>query len=124
MADVDPGGWCRGGPDSRRLCRVARDADRRPGLGAAPTRLTFENGLQTEPSFSQDGAAIAYASDRGGNFDIWTQRLAGGDAVQVTRDPAADSQPDWSPDGNRIVFRSERGDGGLFVVPATAALNR
>jgi Tol biopolymer transport system component len=86
---------------------------------AAPTRLTHDDGLQTEPGFSPDGTTIVYTSDRSGNFDIWTRRIAGGDAVQVTRDAAADSQPDWSPDGNRIVFRSERAGGGLFVVPAT-----
>jgi Tol biopolymer transport system component/DNA-binding winged helix-turn-helix (wHTH) protein len=97
--------------------RPAEDADAE--WRTVPARLTFEDGLQTAPRFSPDGLAIAYASDQGGNFDIWMRRVAGGDAVQVTRDAAADSQPAWSPDGNRIVFRSERAGGGLFVVPAT-----
>jgi dipeptidyl aminopeptidase/acylaminoacyl peptidase len=84
-----------------------------------PIPLTFEGGLQTDPSISPDGQWVAYTSSGGGNFDIWIRRLSGGDPVKVTHDEAADSQPDWSPDGSRLVFRSERAGGGLFVVPVT-----
>jgi Tol biopolymer transport system component len=82
------------------------------------TRLTFAPGLQTDVAFSPDGRFIAYASDQGGNFDIWVQPLAGGGPVQVTKSPVAETEPDWSPDGAQIVFRSERDGGGLFVVSA------
>ncbi len=44
--------------------------------------------LQTDVTFSPDGRLIAYASDQGGNFDIWVQPVAGGgDPVQVTKSP-------------------------------------
>ncbi|AMY08508.1 translocation protein TolB [Luteitalea pratensis] len=89
-----------------------------------PVPLTFEGGLQTDPNVSPDGQWIAYASNSGGNFDIWIRRLSGGDPVQVTQDAASDSQPDWSPDGSRLVFRSERAGGGVFVVPATGGASR
>jgi len=89
------------------------------------TRLTFAPGLQTDVTFSPDGRFIAYASDQGGNFDIWVQPIAGGgDPVQVTKSPAADTEPDWSPDGSQIVFRSERDGGGLFVVSALGGAER
>ena len=89
------------------------------------TRLTFAPGLQTDVTFSPDGRFIAYASDQGGNFDIWVQPTAGGgDPVQVTKSPAADTEPDWSPDGGQIVFRSERDGGGLFVVSALGGPER
>ena len=52
-----------------------------------PTRLTFGGGLQTDPTLSPDGRFLAYASDRAGNFDIWVQPVAGGDPVQITKDP-------------------------------------
>jgi Tol biopolymer transport system component/predicted Ser/Thr protein kinase len=85
-----------------------------PGL----TRLTFDEGLQAGPTWSPDGKYIAYSSNQSGNFDIWVQPVAGGNAVQVTHDPAHDWQPSWSPDGNSLAFRSERDGGGIFVVPA------
>ena len=50
------------------------------------TRVTFEEGLQTLPSWSPDGRSIAYSSDQSDNFDIWVQPLGGGRAVQVTTD--------------------------------------
>ena len=62
--------------------------------------------------------------DQGGTFDIWVQRLAGGDAIQLTRSPAADVEPAWSPDARNIVFRSDREGGGLFIVPAVGGPER
>jgi serine/threonine protein kinase/Tol biopolymer transport system component len=88
------------------------------------TRRTFGPGLQTDVTWSPDGRFIAYASDKAGNFDIWVQPVAGGEAVQLTRSPAQDTQPDWSPDGRTIAFRSERDAGGLFIVPALGGPER
>jgi len=88
------------------------------------TRLTFDTGLQTDAAFSPDGRSIAYASDRGGNFDIWVRSIGGEEARQITTSSAPDTQPAWSPDGRSIVFRSERDGGGLFIVPAGGGAER
>jgi serine/threonine protein kinase/Tol biopolymer transport system component len=88
------------------------------------TRVTFHPGLQVDATWSPDGQSIAFASDHGGNFDIWVQRLDGGDASALTRSPAPDTEPAWSPDGRSIVFRSEREGGGLFLVPASGGPER
>jgi len=82
------------------------------------TRITFDEGLQNEPTWSPDGRYIAYSSDRGGKFDIWVQQVSGGDPIQITKGPGHHWQPDWSPDGNYIAYRSEEGDGGIYVIPA------
>jgi Tol biopolymer transport system component/DNA-binding winged helix-turn-helix (wHTH) protein len=136
-SDHAPGIRAADGPDAgRRLGRwvafsavvialaalvLASSMERPPTVEAGlsfedvATRLTFDDGLQTQPSLSPDGHRLAYAADTHGDFDIWTQPVAGGEAVRLTRDPADDWQPDWSPDGTRIVYRSERDGGGLFV---------
>jgi len=88
------------------------------------SRLTYDTGLQSEPTWSPDGNLIAYSSDRSGNFDIWVRPESEGNPVRVTTSPAHDWQPDWSPDGSRLVYRSERDGGGLFIVPALGGAER
>jgi DNA-binding winged helix-turn-helix (wHTH) protein len=82
------------------------------------TRITFDDGLQSEPTWSPDGRYIAYSSDRGGKFDIWVQQVSGGNPVQITKRNGNNWQPDWSPNGKYIAYRSEDGEGGLYVAPA------
>ncbi|HEX8847543.1 MAG TPA: protein kinase [Pyrinomonadaceae bacterium] len=95
----------------------------RPPSQRILSRLTFDPGLQSEPTWSPDGRFIAYSSDRSGNFDIWVQPVGEGNPVQVTKSEGHDWQPDWSADGKRIVFRSERDGGGLFVASAPTGGN-
>src|SRR5215470_2508849 len=89
-----------------------------PPVQRALTRLTFDEGLQTEVTWSPDGRYIAYSSDRSGKFDIWVQQVSGGNPVQITKGPGQNWQPDWSPDGKYIAYRSEEGDGGIYIIPA------
>jgi eukaryotic-like serine/threonine-protein kinase len=93
------------------------------GTSRPLTQLTFEDGLQTDPTLSPDGSLFAYASDRSGNFDIWVQPV-GGNPHQITSDPAHDWQPQWSPRENLIAFRSERNGGGIYVVATLGGSER
>ena len=88
------------------------------------TRVTFEAGLQSEPTWAPDASLIAYSSNRGGKFDIWVRPYGEGEPVQVTKSPGHNWQPDWSPDGKLIAFRSERQGGGLYVIPALGGSER
>ena len=81
-------------------------------------QLTFDSGVQAEPTWSPDGRMIAYSSDRSGNVDLWVQPVDGGNPVQVTTGSAFDVQPDWSPDGRHLAFRTGSEGGGIVVVPA------
>lgn len=103
---------------------IAQSTVPQPTVNRSLTRLTFDPGLQIGATFSPDGRSIAYASDRAGNFDIWIQSVAGGDARQLTTSPFQETEPAWAPDGQTIVFRSEQNGGGLFSVPVTGGSER
>ena len=95
-----------------------------PSSGPATTpqnlaRATADEGVTADPALSNDGALLAYASDRAGadNLNIWVQQTAGSTPLQLTRDPADEREPSLSPDGSRLAFRSERDGGGIYIVP-------
>ncbi|HNQ21663.1 MAG TPA: hypothetical protein PKK06_01065 [Phycisphaerae bacterium] len=74
--------------------------------GVAVTQLTADPAADVQPAFSPDGKRIAFASDRGGSWDIWLLDLSGGQPMQVTAGPGDELHPSWSPDGARLVFCS------------------
>jgi Tol biopolymer transport system component/serine/threonine protein kinase len=83
-----------------------------------PRQLTSDPGWEGDPALSPDGQFVAYASDRGGNTDIWMMDTTGGRPVRLTDDPAVDRSPAWFPDGAHLVFVSNRGGSeGIWKVP-------
>jgi Tol biopolymer transport system component/serine/threonine protein kinase len=72
-----------------------------------------------QPNWSPHGHRIAYwGIMRGGQRDIWTVGVHGGDPVAVTSDPALDWNPIWSPDGRYLYIASDRGGSmNLWRVP-------
>jgi len=89
-------------------------------LFSVMTRVTADPGVTANPALSEDGALLAYASDRAGkeNLDIWVQQTVGSTPLQLTDDEFDEGEPAFFPDGSRVVYRSERDGGGLYVVPA------
>lgn len=57
-------------------------------------------------SISPDGSMVAFCYQG----DIFTVSSEGGEAYQVTANPAHESDPLWTPDGSSIVFASTRED--------------
>jgi Tol biopolymer transport system component len=51
---------------------------------------------------------IVFASNRDGDWDIYSMEVNGNNLVQLTDHPASDEFPACSPDGRRIAFISER----------------
>jgi Tol biopolymer transport system component len=92
-----------------------------PGrLEATFKQVTTQPGLSEFPSLSPDGSWVVYDNNESGHAHIYLQSTNGTNAIDLTRDSAADdTQPAFSPDGERIAFRSERDGGGIFVMGRT-----
>jgi imidazolonepropionase-like amidohydrolase/Tol biopolymer transport system component len=77
------------------------------GSGTTPARrLLGGPAFDMQPRFSPDGKRIAFASDRGGLWNIWTMDVNGGDLKQISREQRwFINSPEWTPDGRFIYAR-------------------
>ena len=78
--------------------------------GGDATQLTFHESHDYMPVFSKDGKTIAFASDRYGNFDVFTMDIRGGEANRITFH-SNDEQPfSFSADNKSVLFGALRQD--------------
>jgi len=68
--------------------------------GTGSTSLTSTEQNDTRPTWSADGASIAFARDG----DIWVMGADGSDARRISDVFAEESDPAWSPDGELIAY--------------------
>jgi Tol biopolymer transport system component len=81
-----------------------------PADGGRPVRITRDTDVdELQPSWSPDGAQIAFAAPVAHGADAWLPGqgirildVASGRVTQITYD--ADSMPAWSPKGDQIAF--------------------
>src|ERR1700729_2146100 len=119
-ARLDGVGW----QDGRRQLFVV---DVPSGSARQLTRGDYDH---DDPSFSPDGAAIVFASDRSARrddrqfrSDAWVLPAAGGRPRRLTNGKGRVSFPVFSPDGKTIAFAGQiddswNADNHVFVVPA------
>ena len=91
--------------------------------GAAPARSLSVRGSGHAGALPATAAPavtkIAFASDRDGNFEIYTMDADGGGLARLTENEAEDFSPAWSPDGTRLAFVSTRdGNQEIYVMNA------
>jgi Tol biopolymer transport system component len=90
-----------------------------------PKQFSSSPGLDVGASFSPDGNLIAYASDRGGSFEIFVKSFdAGARELQLTSDGNQNLYPAFSPDGRDIAFASTRRSGIHRVAAIGGAVER
>ena len=78
------------------------------------TRLTNGAWEDITPAVSPDGKKVAFASNRGGYWDIYLLNFASGEITQLTHTPEYDAAPSWSPDGAWIAAETMI-DGNLEI---------
>jgi TolB protein len=74
--------------------------------GSGLTRVTTDQSIDKEPSFSPDGRRIAFASNRSGKFQIHLVDLTTLQVTQVTSGADDADEPSFSHDGTLIAFHS------------------
>jgi len=92
------------------------------GTGEASLeRLTATTGSDLFPRYSPTGKAVAFGSQRGGEFGIWTIQTTATAGTELTSSREATMfLGDWAPDGMSILFSATTGRGWwqLFRVAA------
>lgn len=84
-----------------------------PVTGGAPVRVNVAPPAYWH-GWSPDGTRLAYCAERGGNYDIYTIAVSGGEETRLTTEPGTDNGPDYSPDGKWIYFHTPR-DGPVQI---------
>jgi len=82
-------------------------------------QLTTDPSGDRWPSWSPDGAKIAFASNRTGNFEIWVMDADGANQHQITHDGQQDGSPNWSADGSQLVYHINFNDSYAISLDGT-----
>ncbi|HWK07973.1 MAG TPA: S41 family peptidase [Puia sp.] len=81
-----------------------------PVTGGPAIALTINDSYNGYPIWSHDSKKIAFASDRYGNFDVYTMQANGSEVSRLTFNSGKDIPYDFTPDDQQIIFGTDRHD--------------
>jgi tricorn protease len=96
-----------------------------PLVGGDARLLVSHVANESQPSYSPDGKALAFVSDRTGGGDIYVLTFATGDLRRLTFDDGNDLVDGWSRDGQWIYYTSssrEIAGGDIYRVRASGGM--
>lgn len=83
--------------------------------GSEVTQLTYSEGENHSPAWSQDGRKIAFVSTRDGNSEIYIMNPDGTEQLNISNNNSDDYTPVWLPK-NRLAFISDRHGGETIYI--------
>ncbi|MCL4862032.1 MAG: PD40 domain-containing protein [Caldilineaceae bacterium] len=95
-----------------------------PHLPGQPVsrQLTEDPGSDLFPRLNPQADQVVFASNRDGDYELFTVGVDGAGLMQLTDNGWNDTQPAWSPDGRRIAFVADPlGHADIFVMQADGA---
>ncbi len=116
-------------PDGRRIAFV-QETDQDSEIFAISVRCPLSEGCPPDryynlsddpardrfPAWSPDGRWIAFASNRGGTWDIYVMNADGAQIQRLTDSTGRFVFPAWSPDGRQLVFmREQHGEWAMYT---------
>jgi TolB protein len=93
-------------PNAGQIGLFVADAD-----GGNERQLFDATDFDYDATWSPDGSAIVYTSDREGSPDLFRSKPDGTARERLTDDPSYDDQAAFSPDGTQLAFVSTRNGG-------------
>ncbi|HWV39487.1 MAG TPA: hypothetical protein VN033_13540 [Vulgatibacter sp.] len=88
-----------------------------PAGGGAAVHVTDDDASDLDPTWTPDGSAIVFSSDRTGIFNLYAAPAGGGELLRLTNVITGAFEPDVSPDGGWIAWTTYGPDG--YDVAAT-----
>ncbi|MCX6306435.1 MAG: S41 family peptidase [Bacteroidetes bacterium] len=81
-----------------------------PAAGGTAIPVTLTESYEYAPVWSHDGKNIAFASDRNGNYDIFTMAAGGGEARRLTFSSNKEVPSGFTADNKAVIFSAYRQD--------------
>jgi len=86
-------------------------------------RLTEFWGIDIAPSWSPDGSAFTFSSERAGGLHVFRANADGSGIQRLTFVGYQNDNPAWSPDGAKIVFQGrDQGMWDLFIMNSDGSI--
>jgi len=113
VAQINPK-WVRSAtisPDGTQIVFTYKgDLYKVPTAGGNAIQLTYHDAHDYMAVWSKDGAKLAFASDRYGNFDVFTMDAMGGPATRLTFHSNNEQPFTFSADDSAVLFGALRQD--------------
>ena len=110
-------------PDGRLVVAADGDLLLQQAAGQPFRKLTSGMAWDRDPVFTRDGSAVLFASDRGGNYDIYRMPVSrdgtAGNIERITTSNAPETSPADAGDGKVLFVRGTGASARIFLRDGT-----